>query len=66
MVCDVTQNTVINFERFSMFNRIRRTGAYVLRFVNNSRTQRQDRIVGPFSVNELRASTQMLTRLAQR
>ncbi|XP_052755355.1 uncharacterized protein LOC128201692 [Galleria mellonella] len=67
MVCNELNynNELVDFNRFSSFNRLRRAGAYVLRFVNNIRVSKLHRTVGPLSTNELNASVIMLTQLAQ-
>ena len=54
------------FERYSCFNRLRRVVAYIMRFVNNSRTKlKTQRLTGCLSVEELNISVRVLTRLAQ-
>ncbi|XP_047040800.1 uncharacterized protein LOC124645101 [Helicoverpa zea] len=66
MVCS-NQNSdcLVDFNRFSSFNRLRRMSAYVLRFIGNTRVSKQDRKTGSLSVIELDAATIMLARLAQ-
>ncbi|XP_061704607.1 uncharacterized protein LOC133515970 [Cydia pomonella] len=57
---------VFQFDRFSSFNRLRRAGAYVLRFVNNTRIKNKiNRKTGPLTVDELNASMQQLARRSQ-
>ncbi|XP_063378248.1 uncharacterized protein LOC134665279 isoform X1 [Cydia fagiglandana] len=57
---------VFEFDRFSSFNRLRRAGAYVLRFINNTRIRNKiNRKTGPLTVDELDASMQHLARLSQ-
>ncbi|XP_048006242.1 uncharacterized protein LOC125241692 isoform X1 [Leguminivora glycinivorella] len=54
------------FDKFSSFNRLRRAGAYVLRFINNTRIKNKlNRKTGPLTVDELNASIQHLARLSQ-
>lgn len=52
------------FNRFSQFNRMRRAGAYLLRFIHNIRTK-NNRRYGPLSVSELKYSDLMLIRFSQ-
>ncbi|KAF9810902.1 hypothetical protein SFRURICE_005328, partial [Spodoptera frugiperda] len=47
----------LRFNIFSSFNRLRRTAAYVLRFIGNSRVSKQRRKTGSLSVVELDATT---------
>ncbi|XP_052746235.1 uncharacterized protein LOC112051537 [Bicyclus anynana] len=54
----------INFERFSQFSRLRHATAYVLRFIHNTRNKFSKRS-GVLSVDELRESDKLLTRLSQ-
>lgn len=57
---------LIDFERFSSFNRLRRVGAYVLRFIHNSRKDnKQVQRTGLLSVVELEDAQKMLSRFAQ-
>lgn len=56
--------TFIDFNRFSSFNRLIRTGAYLLRFIYNARNKLLRRR-GPVSVAELAESQLMLSRFAQ-
>ncbi|XP_052738240.1 uncharacterized protein LOC128198203 [Bicyclus anynana] len=56
---------LFDFNRFSSFNRLKCSAAYVLRFIQNSRTKRNNRLVGPLSVEELNASNTLLTRISQ-
>ena len=54
------------FDRFSRFNRLRRVVAYIMRFVNNSRTKlKPQRLTGCLSMDELNISVRVLTRVAQ-
>lgn len=54
------------FERFSNWNRMKRTMCYVLRFINNLRIKDKSRFkCGPLSSEELNKSELILTKLAQ-
>ena len=57
---------IIDYNRFSSFNRLRRATAYVLRFIHNTRASVNDRKTGSLSVDELDSSVVILARLAQR
>ncbi|XP_052757236.1 uncharacterized protein LOC128202123 [Galleria mellonella] len=59
------KDSFINFSRFSSFERLKRTGAYVLRFITNIRSPKHLRTTGSLSVDELSASITMLARLEQ-
>ncbi|XP_061706638.1 uncharacterized protein LOC133517360 [Cydia pomonella] len=52
------------FHRFSQFNRLQRTAAYVLRFIYNARNKLSKK-TGFLSVDELNESVLLLARLAQ-
>lgn len=56
--------SIFAFQRFSSFNRMRRAGAYVLRFIHNTR-HKNDRRVGDLSINELNNADIMLVRFSQ-
>lgn len=61
-----TPEVVYDFARFSSFNRAKRVGAYLLRFIWNARTpQTMERRTGPLSVDELNQSVIMMARAAQ-
>lgn len=60
---DVTES-YFPFERFSQFNRLQRTGAYVLRFIYNARNSYNKR-TGVLSVDELNESVLMLAKMSQ-
>ncbi|XP_048006670.1 uncharacterized protein LOC125242013 [Leguminivora glycinivorella] len=67
LVC-TQQNELFNFDKCSSYLKLIRIGAYVLRFILNSRTnseRKQLRQTGPLSVDELEASRRMLVRFAQ-
>lgn len=66
MLCTNLNDNIIDFNRFSSFNRLRRATAYVLRFIGNTRASVNDRRTGSLSVDELDASVVILARLAQR
>lgn len=53
------------FTRFSQFNRMKRSAAYILRFVHNARNNKAPRS-GALELDELRAAEVLLARLAQR
>ncbi|XP_037293643.1 uncharacterized protein LOC119189067 [Manduca sexta] len=57
---------LFDFNRFSSFNRMRRTAAYILRFIYNMRVaNKQLRKTGLLSADELSQSEFFLTRFAQ-
>ncbi|XP_037303533.1 uncharacterized protein LOC119193845 [Manduca sexta] len=57
---------LFDFNRFSSFNRMRRTAAYILRFIYNMRVaNKQLRKTGLLSADELSQSELFLTRFAQ-
>lgn len=63
---EIRHEQLIDLERFSQWNRLIRAQAYVLRFVNNARNVRENRLVGSLSQEELiRAEIQLFQR-AQR
>lgn len=64
---DSKLNVVIDFDRLSCFNRLQRTGAYVLRFIHNARAScsRRPRKTGSLTAGEISDSLQMLVRLVQ-
>lgn len=65
-LCNVNySNEFIDFERFSSFNRLKRMGAYLLRFIYNTRVDKSKRKTGSLSVDEINESLQMLTRIVQ-
>ncbi|XP_061720563.1 uncharacterized protein LOC133527531 [Cydia pomonella] len=67
LVCN-QQDELFNFDRCSSYIKLIRIGAYVLRFILNSRTnseRKQLRQTGSLSVDELDASRRMLVRFAQ-
>lgn len=68
VVCknDFQHLQVIDFNRFSKLNRLRRACAYMLRFIHNSRVKNSNqRLCGPLSVEELNKSLIFLIRQAQ-
>lgn len=66
LVCQ-SNNDHFPFERFSLFNRMRRTVAYVLRFIKNCRIKiKLNRETGPLTVDEINGSTTALARISQR
>ncbi|XP_059057523.1 uncharacterized protein LOC131851106 [Achroia grisella] len=62
-VC-INSEIIIDFTRFSTFNKLKRTGAYVLRFIHNIRSKQQ-RKTGSLTADELTSSVQVLSRIAQ-
>ncbi|XP_059047668.1 uncharacterized protein LOC131843091 [Achroia grisella] len=58
-------NSLIDFLRFSSLKRLKRSSAYVIRFITNARSSKSLRKTGSLSVNELDAATNMLVRFAQ-
>lgn len=57
-------NSIFPFHRFSLYNRMKRAAAYVLRFIHNTR-HKHSRKSGNLSVDELRRADTMLARLSQ-
>lgn len=65
LLVDKSDNSALfNFERFSQFNRLKRSAAYVLRFVHNTRNK-SSRRTGSLTVDELRESTILLAKMSQ-
>ncbi|KAI5640762.1 mab-21 protein domain-containing protein [Phthorimaea operculella] len=62
---DDNDDTVVHFERFSNFYRLERTYAYVLRFIHNLKNKNA-KLLGPLSTDELRKSFSLLVREAQK
>lgn len=64
-----TAEHVIDFDRYSSFNKLKRVGAFVLRFISNMRkcanNKRALRETGLLSTGELAAAETMLARAAQ-
>ncbi|XP_048001299.1 uncharacterized protein LOC125238053 [Leguminivora glycinivorella] len=66
LVCNDNNNTLFTFDRFSQFNRMQRAAAYVLRFIHNARNKdARARRTGALTVDELRQSERVLSRLSQ-
>lgn len=66
LVINQSENSdLFSFSRFSQFNRLKRTAAYVLRFVHNARNKGSKR-TGPLTVDELSESTTILIKNSQR
>lgn len=59
-----TPNSFIQFERFSNFNKLRRTFAYVSRFINNCNLKR-NKLSGPLQTDELNQSLAILIKYSQ-
>nr|CAI5863146.1 unnamed protein product [Callosobruchus analis] len=57
---------VIPFNKFSSYTKLKRVGAYVLRFIYNAKKHNVDKLRGPLAASELFQSTELLLRLAQR
>ncbi|XP_061712824.1 uncharacterized protein LOC133521773 [Cydia pomonella] len=64
LVCNDNNNNLFTFDRFSQFNRMQRAAAYVLRFIHNARNK-DARRTGALTVDELRESEILLSRLSQ-
>lgn len=64
LAANAAPSNLFAFERFSQFSRLTRAAAYVLRFIHNTRNKNYRR-TGSISVEELRKSTELLTRLSQ-
>ena len=62
----VNDSKLIDIDRFSSWNRLWRTTAYVLRFVNNCRQKVADRKLGVFTVEEKRNAENELFKLSQK
>ncbi|XP_062533692.1 uncharacterized protein LOC134202689, partial [Armigeres subalbatus] len=60
-----TYEQVIDFHRFSSWNRLHRATAYVLRFLHNS-TNKHPKHTGPLQQEELRAAEETIFKLVQR
>ncbi|XP_045764365.1 uncharacterized protein LOC123866731 [Maniola jurtina] len=56
--------SIMDFQRFSQFGRLRRSTAYVLRFLHNTRNKLNKRS-GVLTVDELREADNLLVRLSQ-
>lgn len=61
-MCQVTNSL---FESFSKFNKLVRVMAYCQRFIHNSKTTFDQRIVGNLTTNEMQSSVKILVKLAQ-
>lgn len=67
-VCIIVRSSSwIDFNRFSSFNRSRRTLAWVMRFISNTRahTQGRDKSTGELTASEVNAATRVASRIAQ-
>ncbi|KAJ8961419.1 hypothetical protein NQ318_014665 [Aromia moschata] len=62
----VKEVTIIEFSHFSKLNRLKRTMAYVLRFVNNCRVKERFRQIGSLNLEEVSKGFQTLIKLSQR
>ncbi|XP_037034300.1 uncharacterized protein LOC119073091 [Bradysia coprophila] len=63
---EIHQERLIDLDRFSQWNRLVRTQAYVLRFIENTRRTKYSRIVGVLTQEELCEAENHLFRRAQR
>lgn len=61
----IQSEDLINFEKYASFTKLKRIGAYILRFIDNSRVKSNSRKTGSLSVSELTAAQRMLIRLVQ-
>lgn len=52
------------FHRFSNFFKLKRTVAYILRFIHNSKNN-QNKLTGPLTVQELKAALNLITKMLQ-
>lgn len=58
-------NTFDIFDKFSKLSRLQNVFAYCLRFIKNCRSNRDTRIIGPLTHQEISNSIQILVKLAQ-
>lgn len=59
------ENDISMFERFSSFVRLRRVIAYCLRFYDNCKLPKANRVTGSLTVLELNSSLNILVKIAQ-
>lgn len=64
LVC-TEEREIFPFSRFSQFSRMKRTFAYVLRFIHNTRNYKINRRTGALSTDELRNAELGLAKLSQ-
>lgn len=64
IVSQNNSNILFPFDRFSQYNRMKRTVAYILRFIHNARNK-NNRLIGSLSIDELKHSEMTLARLSQ-
>ncbi|KAJ8961538.1 hypothetical protein NQ318_014790 [Aromia moschata] len=58
-------NQFMNFERYSILYKLQRIFAYCLRFVENIKTPKEQRIHGKLTIEELKRSQSMLIKIVQ-
>ncbi|XP_037024141.1 uncharacterized protein LOC119066028 [Bradysia coprophila] len=63
---EVALEELIDLSRFSQWNRLVRTQAFILRFIDNVRAIRSDRRLGPLQQDEIKRAENYLYRRAQR
>lgn len=68
--CLINNCSLIDFNRFSSYNRLQRACAYAMRFIHNLKDSLKNNacnfLKGPLSVSELNNATLLLTKIAQR
>nr|CAI5838764.1 unnamed protein product [Callosobruchus analis] len=61
----IIDQNVINFERFSSLARLKRSFAYLLRFIKNSKEPKPERHLGHLSTSEINDAFHSLIRISQ-
>nr|CAI5854889.1 unnamed protein product [Callosobruchus analis] len=61
----IIDQNVINFERFSSLARLKRSFAYLLRFIKNSKKPKPERHLGQLSTSEINDAFHSLIRISQ-
>nr|CAI5833055.1 unnamed protein product [Callosobruchus analis] len=61
----IIDQNVINFERFSSLTRLKRSFAYLLRFIKNSKEPKPERHLGHLSTSEINDAFHSLIRISQ-
>ena len=56
---------LLGWKRYSSLAKMRKVVVYVQRFLNNTRTKREERLTGPLTVPELRSAQNYLVKRAQ-
>ena len=62
---DKISQVLIGWKRYSSLAKMRRVVVYVKRFLNNTRTKKEERLTGPLAVPELRSAQNYLVKRAQ-